>query len=171
MKPTKNHFYCPGCQRPKMLFESKKEAVLFLKYNADAIEDETGKRPVRAYYCNHCCGWHLTSKPNSYGRIDLIKRYGPEVGQKIYNIICPLITKGSTITEGLSRKIKELRHILNYEVINSTRCKCLINELFDIFEVVMGAQLEDRKTLDSLFSKFSDLCNVFTNKKQQTAIA
>ena len=171
MKPIKNHYHCPGCQRPKMLFESKKEAILFLEYNADAIEEETGKRPVRAYYCSHCCGWHLTSKPNSYGRIDLIKRYGPVLGQEIYDVIYPLITKGTTIAGGMTRKLKELRHNLNYEVINCARCKGLINELFDIFEVVMGAQLEDRKTLDGLFSKFSDLCSVFTNKKQQVAIA
>ena len=52
MKPTKNHYYCPGCQHQKMLFASKKEAILFLKYNADAIEGETGKKPIRAYYCH-----------------------------------------------------------------------------------------------------------------------
>ena len=171
MKPTKNHYHCPGCQRPKMLFASKKEAILFLKYNAEAIEEETGKRPVRAYYCNYCCGWHLTSKPTSYGRVDLIERYGPELGQKIYDIIYPLITNGYTLTGGLSKKLKELRHNLKYKVINATKCKSLINELFDIFEVVIVAQLEDTNTLERLFSKFSDLCNVFTNKKQQAAIA
>lgn len=171
MKPTKNHYYCPGCNRQKMLFGSKKEATRFLKYNADVIEEETGKRPVRAYYCCHCCGWHLTSKPNSYGRTDLIKRFGPELGQKIYEIIFPLISKGTTITGGMSRKIKELKHNLRYEVINTIRCKSLINELFDIFEVVIGAQLEDRHTIELLFSKFSDLCSVFTMKKQQAAIA
>ena len=171
MKPTRNHYYCHGCQHQKILFASKKEAILFLKYNADAIEEETGKRPVRAYYCNHCCGWHLTSKPNSHGRIDLIKRFGPELGQRTYDVIFPLISKGTTIAGGVSRKLKELKHNLKYEVINTSRCKGLINELFDIFEVIIGAQLEEKNTLDKLFSKFYDLCNVFTNKKQQASIA
>lgn len=47
MKPTKNHYYCPGCQHQKILFASKNEALLFLKYNADTIEEETGKKPER----------------------------------------------------------------------------------------------------------------------------
>lgn len=171
MKPTKNHFYCPGCQHQKMLFASKKEALLFLKYNADTIEEETGKKPVRAYYCIQCCGWHLTSKPNSHGRVDLIKRFGPEAGQKMYDTILPLITRGATITGSLTKKLKELKHNLKYEVINGAKCRVLIDELFEMFEVVIGAQLEEKSTVNRLLQKFSSLCNIFTNKKQQKAIA
>ena len=46
MKPTKNKFHCPACQHTKMLFATKEEAIRFLKYNADDIEHETGKRPL-----------------------------------------------------------------------------------------------------------------------------
>lgn len=171
MKPTKNRHYCPGCQHQKMLFSTKKEAILFLKYNAQIIEEETGRRPVRAYFCKQCCGWHLTSRPNSYGRTDLIKRYGPEVGQKMYNTILPLIARGISITDSLTKKLKVLRHNLKYETINGAKCRALIDELLEIFEVIIGAQLEDKMTVDGLFSKFSYLCNVFTHKKQQKSIA
>lgn len=171
MKPTKNHYYCPGCQHQKMLFASKKEAILFLKYNADAIEEENGRRPVRAYYCRHCCGWHLTSKPYSYGRIELIKRFGPELGEKMYDTILPLIARGATVSEALTKKLKELKHNLKFDVINGVKCRALIDELFDIFEVIIGAQLEDKTTIDILFSKFSYLCNIFTTKKLQKEIA
>lgn len=171
MKPTKNHYYCPGCQHQKMLFASKKEAILFLKYNADAIEEENGRRPVRAYYCRHCCGWHLTSKPYSHGRIDLIKRFGPELGAKMYDTILPLISRGTTVSEALTKKLKELKHNLKFDMINGAKCRALIDELFDIFEVIIGAQLEDKTTIDSLFSKFSYLCNIFTTKKLQKEIA
>lgn len=171
MKPTKNHYYCPSCRHQKILFSSKKEAILFLKYNAHIIEEKTGRRPVRAYYCEQCCGWHLTSKPHSYGRTDLIKRYGPEVGQKMYDTILPLITRGTTITGSLTKKLKILRHNLKYEMINGAKCRTLIDELFNIFEVIIRAQLEDKMTVDGLFSKFSYLCNVFTHKKQQKSIA
>lgn len=171
MKPTKNHFYCPGCQHQKMLFASKKEALLFLKYNADTIEEGTGKKPVRAYYCHLCGGWHLTSKPCSHSRADLMRRFGPELGEKMYDIIRPLVTKGNSITGGLTKKIKALRHNLRYQVINDTKCRELIDELFDMFEVVIGARLEEKSTVDSLFMKFSSLCKIFTYKKQQKAIA
>lgn len=171
MKPTKNHYYCPGCQHQKMLFASKKEAILFLKYNADAIEEENGRRPVRAYYCRHCCGWHLTSKPYSHGRIELIKRFGSELGEKMYDTILPLIARGASVSEALTKKLKELKHNLKFDMVNGAKCRALIDELFDIFEVIIGAQLEDKTTIDSLFSKFSYLCDIFTTKKLQKEIA
>lgn len=166
MKPTRNQFYCPGCQHPKMMFASKKEAIRFLKYNADSIEQETGKKPIRAYYCKHCCGWHVTSKPNSYGRIDLIKRYGDEAGNEIYSRISPLIAKGSTISRGLARKLKELRHNLKYHSIDCDKCSKIIDELFNLFEIVISVRLEDKTTIDKLFTSFSNLCNQFMYKKQ-----
>lgn len=73
MKPTKNKFHCPACQHTKMLFATKEEAIRFLKYNADDIEHETGKRPVRTYYCTACGGWHITSKPQSSDYHSLVK--------------------------------------------------------------------------------------------------
>lgn len=165
MKPTKNHYYYIGCQHHKILFTSKKEALHFIKYNADEIEEQTGRRPVRPYYCSYCCGWHLTSRPNSYERKELIRRFGTEKGTEIYDIINPLITKGATIAGGILRKIKKLRHNLKYEIINCDKCRSLIDELFDIFETVIRAQLEDKATIHSLFSKFSHLCNIYTTKR------
>ena len=166
MKPTKNRFYCPGCQHQKMIFASKKKAIRFLMYNADSIEQETGKKPIRAYYCKQCCGWHVTSKPNSYGRKDLIRRYGVETGNDIYIKIFPLIAKGSTVSMGLARKLKELRHNLKFQSVNCDKCNRIIDELFNLFEVVIGAYLEDKPTIDKLFSKFSTLCNQFSYKEQ-----
>ena len=64
MKPTKNVVFCIGCQRPKMLFESQSKADNFMKYNSDAILEENGKAPVRSYYCEFCCGYHVTSDPS-----------------------------------------------------------------------------------------------------------
>lgn len=64
MKPTKNRIYCIGCRRHKMLFETKKNADNFIYFNQDVILDETGKAPVRSYYCVFCSGWHVTSNPS-----------------------------------------------------------------------------------------------------------
>ena len=104
--------------RRKALVEAYKN-----KYNADEIEEQTGRRPVRAYYCSYCCGWHLTSRPNSYERKELIRRFGTEKGTEIYDITNPLITKGATIAGGILRKIKKLRHNLKYEIINCDKCR------------------------------------------------
>lgn len=46
-----------------MLFGTKKEAELFMKYNGDEIQEKHGYRPLRAYFCQGCGGWHVTSQP------------------------------------------------------------------------------------------------------------
>ena len=59
MKPIKNRVFCYECKRAKMLFESEDKALRFIRFNADAFEE---KCPTRVYYCNACCGWHVTSR-------------------------------------------------------------------------------------------------------------
>lgn len=61
MKPTKNRIYCVGCSKPKILFESRKKALNFIKFNASEIQEENGISPKRAYHCIYCGGWHVTS--------------------------------------------------------------------------------------------------------------
>lgn len=63
MKPNRNHIYCPDCGRAKIVFASKKKALNFIAFNGKDIYHETGKAPVRAYYCMACGGWHVTSRP------------------------------------------------------------------------------------------------------------
>ena len=61
MKPTKNVYYCPECHRRKMLYHSETAALNFIKFNSATILRLNGKTPVRAYLCEACAGWHLTS--------------------------------------------------------------------------------------------------------------
>jgi len=61
MKPKKNRIYCNACGGVRILFPTKKKADNFIRFNADEIMDETGKAPVRSYYCKLCGGWHVTS--------------------------------------------------------------------------------------------------------------
>ena len=68
MKPTRNRFFCPICYRPKMLFETKKKAENFIRFNAQEIIETTGYAHVRAYYCSGCGGWHVTSQAKQYKR-------------------------------------------------------------------------------------------------------
>lgn len=57
--PTKNSVFCPDCGRSKMLFQTEKEANLFIKFNGKDI-DWHG-RPLRVYYCPACMGYHISS--------------------------------------------------------------------------------------------------------------
>lgn len=45
-----------------MFFETKSKADNFIKYNKNNILEENGYAPVRSYYCEFCCGYHVTSK-------------------------------------------------------------------------------------------------------------
>lgn len=47
-----------------MLFEEKKNADNFIRFNQEIILEESGKAPVRSYYCVFCSGWHVTSNPS-----------------------------------------------------------------------------------------------------------
>lgn len=74
MKP-KNRIYCSECGKKKLLFETEKKAVNFIKFNAEDILEETGFAPTRAYYCECCGGWHVTHKvlkPNRMSRSEKV---------------------------------------------------------------------------------------------------
>lgn len=63
MKP-KMRIFCSLSNRHKMKFKSESKAINFIRYNGDEIAAETGKKPIRTYYCRHCCGYHVTSRDN-----------------------------------------------------------------------------------------------------------
>jgi hypothetical protein len=61
MKPKKNLIYCKDSGKTKMLFETEKKALTFMKFNNEEIVADSGYCPQRSYYCIFCGGWHLTS--------------------------------------------------------------------------------------------------------------
>ena len=58
-----NLIYCTASRKEKLRFESKKAANNYLEFNSDRIAEENGYAPNRAYWCDTCCCWHVTSKP------------------------------------------------------------------------------------------------------------
>ena len=48
---------CPDCGKPKMLFDTEKKALDFIRWNSMEI---SGGEKLHPYYCNACCGWHIT---------------------------------------------------------------------------------------------------------------
>lgn len=64
-----------------MLFETKDKADKFIKFNADEILEESGRAPVRSYYCTFCCGWHVTSNPSEEIGEKLDQRDKKQIGK------------------------------------------------------------------------------------------
>ena len=79
MRPIKNRFFCLACGRAKMLFCTQKKAENFIKFNADVIFEESGIRPARTYYCQLCCGYHVTSLRS--------EKVGKRFDQNVQNVI------------------------------------------------------------------------------------
>lgn len=53
---------CGVNHQARMLFDSKKAADNFIRYNAERIKEQNGYAPIRSYYCSLCGGWHVTSQ-------------------------------------------------------------------------------------------------------------
>jgi len=57
----------------KTVFDSEEAAMRFIQYNKRDIIENSGYAPSRAYYCDLCCAWHVTSK-SEYSQKSLARR-------------------------------------------------------------------------------------------------
>lgn len=103
IKPSKSLVYCYACKRRKMLFGEQSEADYFIKYNHGGILEENGKAPVRSYYCELCCGYHVTSNPSK------------EEGEKLDRQDSQLVKELTSITQAMD-KFKVLGHDLSNRI-------------------------------------------------------
>lgn len=110
MKPTKNQIFCVACGRPKMLFETKAKADNFIKFNSSEIMEESGKAPIRSYYCEICGGYHVTSN-NSKTHAEWLdirdKVLAEEVDRRIKANLKPESNQKQTNQEPKSKGAKE----------------------------------------------------------------
>lgn len=58
-----NLIFCPAAGRAKLQFETLKKAVNYIRWNSREIYQESGKAPVRVYWCPKCACFHVTSRP------------------------------------------------------------------------------------------------------------
>ena len=107
MKPTKNHYYCVACHRPKMLFETQAKANNFIRYNAAEMLQAGTKAPVRSYYCSLCGGWHVTSNPSTED--------GERLDQRDNELVKRLEARKTVrpITTEVKAQIDEITNIVN----------------------------------------------------------
>lgn len=60
-----NLIFCPAAGRAKLQFETLKKAVNYIRWNSREIYYESGKAPVRVYWCPRCGCFHVTSRPHN----------------------------------------------------------------------------------------------------------
>lgn len=124
MKPTRNHVFCYGCRKHKMIFETQAKADNFIRYNSEDILEENGKAPVRSYYCQICGGYHVTSNPSS--------EVGEHLNQRDHQLIQNLIAYKNDIEEvkalsaSLSKRLVHIKALLFFGQVNEAE------ELLDI---------------------------------------
>ena len=125
MRPDKKRIYCPDCGSGKMLFETRREAELFMEYNNETIAEENGYAPIRAYYCPACRGWHITSHEKTFKTqipasarqkwhrmekcitsvLKRIHRHRMEEAHRVFSIVFQLYE--SCIAEGVSPELMD----------------------------------------------------------------
>lgn len=164
MKPTKNHRFCVDCMRPKMLFTSEKKALRCIEMNGDEIFDQSGSRPIRAYYCMACGGWHITSKklnPNLHSAVEhyFMKRDALNLAINKLKKLLP----GDNLEKALKTKVGILYQMVMRKKIIKSQCEEMIQLLIDIFEMIIKAKLVSSIVRKS-FNHFYHLCSVFQNK-------
>lgn len=118
MKPNKNRIYCLGCRKHKMLFEEKKNADNFIRFNQEIILEESGKAPVRSYYCVFCSGWHVTSNPSL--------EHGEEQDKRDMDLI------ENTIS--VKHDISSFNMAINQKIIEIKRAIYLSIDSFDFYK-------------------------------------
>jgi len=113
MKPTKNRFFCQACGRTKMLFDNEKSALNFIKFNGEALSEESGKAPVRAYYCNLCGGWHVTSNPY----VQFFEHYKSRAERQVERALAQ--KEEMRINKNLSFRNRGQEHICNHKFLKA----------------------------------------------------
>jgi hypothetical protein len=110
MKPIHNKVYCPIASKFKQLFESESKAMNSIKFNKDDFDDKNHV-PCRAYYCEACGGWHLTSLPsyneNSNKRIQFLRERSSS-SSKLLDELAEILESDTELTEDEISKCSEL---------------------------------------------------------------
>ncbi len=165
MKPTKNQYFCVDCNRPKMLFATKKKALRCIELNGDEIYENSGRRPVRAYYCMACGGWHITSNPEKRfinSRVESYFRSRAKI-EKVMRRLLIDTESCKTITQIIKAKVHDFRMAVARKTINVTRCDDLFRKLSILFkEIATVASMTPE--IHKCFNSFCKLGEQYQNK-------
>jgi len=139
MKPKKNQIFCVACGRPKMLFETKAKADNFIKFNSSEMMEESGKAPIRSYYCEICGGYHVTSN-NSKTHAEWLdirdKVLAEEVDRRVKANLKPKSNQKQANQEPKSKGAKENKLVIleQLEQSNILMTKGMLDEAGELLE-------------------------------------
>lgn len=173
MKPIKSRIYCPECGRQKILFETEKKALNFIKFNSEEIEEESGRAPIRAYYCEFCGGWHVTSSTHySESKTSanaFIKAYNQDIQTT------PIKSEEASLEEQIQKQVDNIIEVLqklSYDVVQGIYTKEqameMTTELWDFFKIYVYKKPNisyKKRKLRQFFRRFGYSVANFSNKK------
>lgn len=145
-----------------MLFGEQSEADYFIKYNHGGILEENGKAPVRSYYCELCCGYHVTSNPSK------------EEGEKLDRQDSQLVKELTSITQAMD-KFKVLGHDLSNRIQDCKDQMFIggfreINELHDElspYKVLLGKLPLEEKARFATYFRRADFLYAIASKMEE----
>lgn len=169
MKPTKNSYFCIDCNRPKMVFSSKEKAERFIAFNADEIYEESGRRPVRAYFCIACGGWHITSHKTAPEKRSMVERYFYEKDEliELMKALGLKVWGKNPLVNNISVHVGKFYHLVEKKIINVEACQKSADNLIMIFEYISHTSMKATKEIQKAFSKFLAGCRLFLERKRQ----
>lgn len=173
MKPTKNSHFCIDCNRRKMVFSSREKAERFIAYNADEIYEETGRRPIRAYFCVACGGWHVTSHEARPEKSSFVERYFAEKAELI-ELMASLklrVWRKNTIYNSIAIHVGNFYHEVKREVVDFDSCEETVAKLLKLFEFISHTCIKHVKEIQKAFSKFVDGWSLLLERKKQVDVA
>ncbi len=164
MKPTKNHIFCVDCWRPKMLFASEKKALRCIEMNGDEIFNASGRRPIRAYFCIACGGWHITSRKYNPNCHSIVERYFMKQDELTHNLkkLAELLPN-TNLKKAIKAKVGSLHQMVMKKIIIKSQCEQMIQTLMDIFEAIIKAKMLTPNTR-KYFDRFRNLCTIYLDK-------
>ena len=149
-----------------MLFDEKSGADNFIKYNQGSILEENGKAPVRSYYCELCCGYHVTSNPS----IEDGERHDCQDAQLFQELVS--ITQAMDSFKLLGRDLairiqncKELMYMGNFQEIHA-----LHNELLPYRVFLVKLPLEAKTKFATLFRSADFLYDIASSMDDMLAM-
>lgn len=169
MKPTKNSYFCIDCNRTKMVFPSKEKAERFMKFNADEIFEETGKRPIRAYYCIPCAAWHITSQESNPEKQSATECYFNEK-EGLMELIKSLgfeLKSDASVLGNVAIYVENFYNDVRRPALNLYQWKVYIDNLMQIFEYISHTIYKNDKKTQKAFSKFVKGCELYLERKNQ----
>ena len=193
MKPSKNRIFCNGCKRHKMLFETQPKADNFIKFNSNDILEETGKAPIRSYYCEFCGGYHVTSNTSeeigerldqNYHKkmVEISSFYKESIQfQKLYSETANLLEKVKRcikknniketflLFDEIDSNLNKMSQLQTEKITKYMVLKQRRNKLWDAFQEIYNKQdtSDNERNLDKETNKkrILDLINIIENIK------